>query len=293
MVFRILVSLFLVAGIAAPSESADQLRWKLSTGDSLNYAVQNEMIMTATVGGFDTKSRINQTMHMGWDVKTLAAGGNYVLSQVIERIRVEMEANGQDSVVYDSGKEEIPDDAMVRSLANVFSRIVNREFVITMAPTGSITDVKIPEDMLETLKAAAAGTPTDLDEKTLKQMLSQTSVILPSKPVATGDEWNSRQTVELGFATLRMEATMTYKGIDPDGLAIIEYTPKVTLQPKKNAPVQITLKNSQGAGKVLFDKDRGRIVRMQLNLRMEMQTGIQGQKVSQKINQQTVMVLQD
>jgi hypothetical protein len=296
MISRSLLSLFIIASVVSTAGAADQLQWKLSTGDSLKYAVQNEMATTATVGGFDNKTRLTQTMYMVWDVKTLTAKGSYLLSQVIDRIRVEMAPNEETSVVFDSGRTEpsdAPDDQIVRSLGNVFRKIVNREFMITMAPTGAMEDVVIPTGLLETLKMAAAGTSSGLDEKALKQMLSQTSVILPAKPVANGDQWQSQQTVELPFATLHMDATMTYKGVDEDGLAVIDYVPNVTLKPKKDTLVQFALRKSQGTGKVLFDIERGRVARMQLNLQMEMQTEVRGQQVVQKIDQQTVMVLQD
>ena len=86
---------------------------------------------------------------------------------------------------------------------------------------------------------------------------------------------------------------MTYKGMDKRGLAVIDYVPNVTMTPKNDALVQFTLRESQGTGKVLFDIEQGRVAHMELNLRMEMQTTIRGQQVVQKIDQQTMMVLQD
>ena len=295
MISRICLCLISVTCVTAAAYSAEKglLQWKLSTGDALRYTVQNEMVTTATVGGFDSKTRLLQTMQMTWNVKTTTASHNYVLSQVIRRIRVEMSPDGQKSIVFDSGSRESPDDPIVRSLGNVFRKIVDRNFMITMAPTGAIEDVAIPEDLLETLKLAAAGTPTGLDEKALKQMLSQTSVILPTKQVDKGDQWQSHQTVELPFATLRMDATMTHKGIDTDGLTVIDYSPKVTLEPKKNTPIKLTLRNSQGTGKILFDQKHGRVVQMTLNLHMDMETAVRGKQVLQKIDQQTLMNLRD
>jgi hypothetical protein len=292
MISRTCLWLMPLSCITATAHSADLLQWKLSTGDSLKYAVQNEMATTSTVGGFDNKSRLLQTMHMAWNVKTTTASRNYVLSQVIERIRVEMSHDGEKPIVFDSGTREAPDDQFARSLGNVFRKIVDREFMITMAPTGAIEDVSIPDGLLETLKTAAAGESAGLDEKALKQMLSQTSVILPVEPVESGDQWQSQQSIELPFATLRMAATMTYKGVNEDGLAVIDYSPNVTLEPRDDAPIKLTLRSSRGTGKVLFDQEEGRIVRMQLNLNMEMQTGVRGQQVLQKIDQQTVMILQ-
>ncbi|MCH2201375.1 MAG: DUF6263 family protein [Fuerstiella sp.] len=291
MTARICLWLALTACVTSTARSGDLLEWKLSTGESLKYTVQNEMVTTSTVGGFDNQSRLLQTMNMVWDVDTLTANRNFVVSQAIKRIRVEMSPNQSQSIVFDSGLKESPDDPFVRSLGNVFRKIVDRDFMVTMGPTGAIKDVSIPEDLLETLKTAAAGTPTGVDEPALKQMLSQTSVLLPTNPVENGDTWQSQQTVELPFTTLRLDARMTYKGLDDNGLAVIDYSPTVTLERKDDAPVKLTLTDSRGTGHVLFDRNQGRMVRMQLNLHMEMQSEIRGTKALQKIDQQTVMVL--
>lgn len=293
MSHRICLWLLIISSTIGSAKAAERLEWKLSTGDALTYAIQNEMVMTANVGGFDNTSRITQTMHMDWDVQTLTANRDYILSQIIKRIRVEMAPNTETSIVFDSGSPETPDDAMAKSLANVFRKLVNRKFMITMAPTGSIEDVEIPADLLESLKAAATGSPTNLDEKQLKQILSQTAVILPKNAVSKGDQWQSEQNIDFGFATLRMDARMTYQGLDKKGMAVIGYVPVVSLEPKADSPMKITLKDSQGAGRILFDPDRGRVVRMQLTLHMEMQTAVRGQQVVQKIDQKTMMVLQE
>ena len=80
MISRICLWLIPLSCLSATAHSADLLQWKLSTGDSLKYAVQNEMATTATVGGFDNKSRLLQTMHMGRNVWTTTARRNYVFS---------------------------------------------------------------------------------------------------------------------------------------------------------------------------------------------------------------------
>lgn len=293
MIVRTCLLLMMFSVVAEPLQAADQLEWKLSTGDTLRYAVQNEMATKATVGGFDSNTRLIQTMRMAWNVESPTANNSYLLSQVIERIRVEMVPDGRNSIVFDSGKQEVPDDPIARSLGNVFRKLVDRPFSITMAPTGAIENVSIPEDLLETLKTATAGSQAGLDERALKQMLSQTAVILPSRAVEKGDQWTSTQNVDLPFARLQMSAVMTYQGVNDEGLAVIGYVPDVSLVPRKDSPVQLTLSGAQGTGEVLFDRDNGRVVRMQLNLHMEMQTAVRGQQVLQNIDQQTVMVLQD
>ncbi|MCH2212355.1 MAG: DUF6263 family protein [Fuerstiella sp.] len=293
MTSRICLWLAAAACATSTAHSQDLLEWKLSTGDSLNYTVENKMVTTSTVGGFENQSQLVQKMMMVWDVETRTASRDFVISQFIKRIQVRMSPDRNQTIEYDSGSKESPDDPFVRSLGNVFRKIVDRSFIVTMAPTGAIKEISIPDNLLETLKTAAAGTPTGVDETALKQMLSQTSVVLPADSVESGDTWQSQQTVELPFATLRLDAQMTYKGLDDNGLAVIDYSPAVSIEPKDDAPVKLTLTDSRGTGQILFDQSLGRMVRMQLNLHMEMRSEVRGAQALQKIDQQTIMELKN
>ena len=58
MILRICLWLILVTSVRSTVYSADLLQWRLSTGDSLRYVIQNEMLTTADVGGFESKSRL-------------------------------------------------------------------------------------------------------------------------------------------------------------------------------------------------------------------------------------------
>jgi len=291
MVLRFLVPLSLVLSGTSVSTAAERLEWKLTPGDVLTYDVQNTMDTIAVIGGKEAKSSLQQTMRMAWEVEARAADNTYVVAQIIQRIRIRMSPNGTDVIEFDSGASDPPRDPIVRSLAGVFGKIVNQRFRVTMAPTGEIRDVEIPLGLLDTLKTAAAGTPAGLDDESLKQMLAQTSVVLPDREVSTGDQWASQQELKLPFATLRMSPKMTYQGLGKDGIAAIEYVPSVALEAKKGAPIKLSLGRSAGNGLVRFDVGRGRIVRMQLDLNMDMLTETRGRKVTQQIVQQTVMTL--
>jgi len=289
--FRSGLLLFVVAVAAAPSAADDLLQWKLSSGDSLNYQVLSRTVTQSNVGGFESETLLVHSMQMTWDVETVTANNSFVVGQVIRRIRVELSPNGNETFIFDSGENSVPDNNIVRSLGNVFRRLVDQRFLVTMTSTGAFTDVLIPNGLAQTLKEAAAGNPSAIDEKTLRQMMSQASVILPESPVAPGHQWQSEQTIDLGFATLQMTPQMTYRGVNDDGYAVIDYVPHVNLTADEEAAVQMRLRDATGAGTVLFDLQRGRVVRMELQLTMEMVTELNGRQTTQKIQQTTQMQL--
>ncbi len=293
MAVRTCLMVLLSAISCVTVSGAEQLRWKLSIGDVLTYNVQNTMETEAVVSGTRSRSSMTQTMRMVWKVTDRAADGSMVLSQVIQQIIVEMKPNGVDTIRFDSASRDMPDDPIVRSLGHVFNRIVDQEFVVRMAPTGRILDVRIPPGLLTALKTAAVGTPAGLDDDALRQMLAQTSVLLPADAVNIGDQWDSRQTIELPLATLEMSARMTWTGRGADGLAEIRYEPSIRLEPRDDSPVRVMLRKSSGSGQVRFDMERGRVTQMELNLNMNMETVMRGRTVNQDIQQRTVMVLDE
>jgi len=291
MIMRIGLWLLCAIGVARSVVGGERLEWKFKTGDVLTYNVQNTMETTAVANGVESGSSIQQTMRMDWDVETRGADGSYVLGQTIQRIKVRMSPDGQNFREFDSGSSELPSDPIVRSLGNMFGKIVNQRFRVTMAPTGEIRNVEVPSGLLETLRTAVASTPGGLNDKALKQMLGQTSVILPAGEVEEGHTWSSRQEIMMPFGTLNVSPQMTYQGVTDLGIAAIQYVPSVELEPKKGTPVKLSLTHSEGTGNVKFDVGRGRIATMQLDLEMDMVTEVRGQKITQKMKQKTVMAL--
>jgi hypothetical protein len=162
-----------------------------------------------------------------------------------------------------------------------------------MKKTGKIDQVTIPQSLIAGLKkAGSAGNA--LDETTLKQMMTQSAITLPEKPLNAGDKWDSVQQVELAFGTMTVKSELTYQGIDPSsGHAKIAMIPVISVEPKPGADVTLTLSKSSGTGLVLFDAAKGRIAKSDLDLTMQMQVKSFGQVIDQTIKQTTSMTIAD
>ena len=288
---RLFLLATMLAGLAVPASAEELLQWKLSSGESLEYRLQSQTVTQSQVSGFESTSSMVQTMQMAWDVETKTANNSYVVGQTINRIRVEVSPNSKDTFTFDSGLNSVPDNNIVRSLGTAFRRLIDQKFVVTMAATGEVKDVVIPQELRKTLQTVAAANPAAINEEKLKEMMSQASVILPEIPIVEGHTWQNEQSVDLGFSVLEIRPQMTYKGLNDDGHAVIKYVPKVTLTANDRADIKMSLNDSRGTGTVVFDLDRGRVLQMELRLTMKMQTELNGRQTTQTTEMTTRMQL--
>lgn len=290
---RYLLSVVLLALCAAPQAglAQDELRWKFQSGETLNYVVQQKMQTEMNVGGQKINTTMQQTMDMSWKVSSVAPSGDAAVAQTVDRVQMKMEGGPFGTLQFDTQSTEAPSNQIVKAMADVFRKIVGQEFRVTMKPTGQVQDVQVPPELLKSITSGAAAA-NPLNEETLKQMMEQSSVMLPATRVQKGQTWESTQQVELPFGQMKVSSKMTFEGTDAStGIATIAMQPTVSVSPKEGAPIQVTLTKSDGTGKVLFDTARGRIVRSDLNLTLQMQISQQGQVIDQTIQQNTTMQL--
>ena len=102
---------------------------------------------------------------------------------------------------------------IAKTMADVFSKIINENFAVTMKPTGQIASVDVPEPLVKAL--ASGGGTSVMNEETLKQIMTQSAVTLPEKPVKKGESWENTQNVDLQFGVMTISSVLTYTGNDP------------------------------------------------------------------------------
>lgn len=274
------------AGIAQES-----LSWKFESGESLKYVVQQSTQMEMDLNGQQQKMTMNQTMDMVWKIGAVESTGDAKMAQVVDRVQFQSEGGPFGAVQFDSSSSEVVDSPLVKSMADVFKKIVGQEFGVTMQPTGKVQDVTVPAGLLKALTdSGPAGSA--MNEDTLKQMMTQSAVTLPATPIKMGDSWDSNQKVELPFGTMTVASKLTYEGTQ-DGLARISMQPRIDVKPKEGAPITLTMKKSDGKGTVFFDVARGRISKSELDLTMELQVKQFGTQIQQTLRQKTAMTLSE
>ncbi len=285
-VFSILATMFAVTSTAL---AQDSLAWKFASGESLKYVVQQNTQMEMDLSGQQTTMIMNQTMDMVWKIASVAASGDAKMAQIVDRVQFKSEGGPLGAVQFDSSSTETVDSPIVKSMAEVFKKIVGQEFGVTMQATGKVQEVTVPKELLKALtETGPAGGA--MNEDTLKQMMTQSAVTLPAQAIKPGDSWESNQKVELPFGTMTVNSVLTYEGTE-NGMARISMLPKIDVKPKDGAPITLTMKKSEGKGVVLFDVARGRITKSDLDLTMELQVKQFGTQIQQTLRQKTTMSL--
>ena len=272
----------------------EQLAWKFSAGESLNYVVRQKMNMTLDVAGKQQTIVMNQMMDMQWRITDVDSGtGDANMAQTIGRVQMESQGGQLGSLKFDSASEEIQSTPFGKAIAAVYKKLIGQEFGVHMQSTGKIDDVKVPESLLASLKQSGS-TGNALDENTLKQLMTQSAITLPSTPIKPGHSWDSMQQVEMPFGSMVVKSKLTFQGVDPGtGYAQIGMIPSISLTPKPGTDVDVKLTKTEGKGTMLFDVVRGRIAKSDLNLTMAMQTNSFGQIINKTIEQTTSMTLEN
>ena len=287
----LVLSVFLV-GSTSDVRAQDLLQWKFTPGEVVNYVVQQQMDVTSDVAGTETSTKFVQRIDMSWRIDESQSDGSTSMDQVIDRMQVRMQSGNGQVIQVDTKSDKPSDNPVIRAMTNTFQTMVAKPFRVTMLPTGQVTDVAIPQAMLEAIRKSAAGNPNAIKEDDLKEMMRQSSVTLPATPLERGQSWTTNQKMNLPAGVVEMNPTMTYQGIDSDtGLGIIDVKPKLTIQPRDGSPARTTLEDTDGQGVVRFDVANGRVHSMQLQMTMKMNVESQGQSVAQTIKHTTVMTL--
>lgn len=285
--FFSLLVLLIPAG--APCLAQESLAWKFASGESLKYVVKQKTDMEMNLDGQKQAMSQSQTMDMVWNVASVESNGTAKMGQIVQRVQMTSDGGPFGKVAFDSNSNEPVDSPLVKSMAEVFRKIVGQEFGVTMQPTGRVDDVVVPAALLKVLTESGAS-GNAMDEQTLKQMMSQSAVTLPANPVTAGDTWESRQKVELPFGTMTVASQLTYKGTQ-SGIASIMMKPKIEITAKEGAPITVTMTKSDGEGTVYFDVAKGHISKSDLDLTMEMQVKQFGKTIQQSLRQVTTMSL--
>ena len=293
MFIRIAATLaFLALSSQADYASAQQdLRWKFRAQETIRYNVQQTMQTKMKIGDNDVNQSMDQTMEMSWHVLSSSAAGDTVMNQVVDRISMKMLGGPAGPVEFDTNNNVKSENPIINSMGEMFRQIVDQQFKVTMKPTGQITHVEVPAQLLDALRRSADGNPGALDETSLQQMMKQSAVMLPGQPGSLRNTWNSQQSVQLGFGTMNIRSQMTFVEVDGTGNAIIKVVPEISVVPKPGAPIKMTLTSSTGEGEVAFNIAQGRVAQSTLDLDMAMTIESNGQSFQQNIKQVTTMKL--
>jgi hypothetical protein len=258
MLLRILLSCIALWLITAPGLQAQTtLRWKLTAGEKLAVAVTQNTTSEVTYSGKTTKTKIDLAMDLTWRV--IAVENEKIrLEQSISRLSVSFDAPPAGRVQYDSAEQEKL-TGPAKEIAASLQPLLAAKVEITMNDRGEILEAK------EIKNAAASAGPTAaaslISPEAVQQLLKQPLVVLPEKPVSTGDTWTTKNDLQSALGPAQQTTTFRYAGpaeVEAKKVELIEVTTTLKLTPPATA--KITLKEHTQTGTVRFDAAAGRVV---------------------------------
>jgi len=290
--------LFLVATFAFISSSnsalsAEPLVWKFTAGDQHYYQMIQEMQMSMDLGPTgNTETSFKQTMDMVWKVESLNEDGSAKVTQHFNRIRMDINAPGQDPVQFDTQSEDAP-QGYAAMLAPMMTALTTDKFTMTMAPNGEISNVEIPKAFTEAISRGpgAAMMGGFATEEGLKKMAKQGSLTLPTPADLTeGHEWSTSIDIDNPAAgKITIDTTYRYAGArEIDGQQFEIFIPSINTSfnaEEGDQAAQIEVTNQETTGEILFNRSAGRLESSTIDQKMTNTITVAGNTINQDITQ--------
>jgi Family of unknown function (DUF6263) len=288
--------LALTLGLQVAARADAPLRWKFKPGETVRYTlVQKTDTKMELASGQSITSKVRHDSDIRWIVKSVSPEGIAEVAQAIDRVRIRMEAPGQPVFEFDTASKESPPEGPVAAqMVPMFRALAGLECTLMMDPRGEIRDVRIADSVLESIQKSLPAGPAAqmLSKESLKNMVGQSSLILPKEAVAKGKTWTEKSKMPANqFGTMVIDKTYTYQGAEaaePTHIRI-DLNTKTTLEPAANSPVELELKNQDGKGQIVFDSEKGRIVSSHLDMSMTQKIKAGGQELDQTVVNQVDM----
>jgi len=245
-------------GVAAPAQAQVKLEWKFKKGETYYVENKTDLKQTIDVMGMSVKQDMTNTTLASFAVKDVSES-NVVLEQKILDVKVKS-----------SGGLGGGADKMTEKMKGAV-------FTITMSPNGKISKFEGYEDLIKRIAAeneeAGKLVKLMLTEETMKKGAEEAFGFLPNKAVDKGEKWKSSLTVPMGpIGTFKAENSYTYQGKSADGDEIAVAASMTYMPPKGDGgdlPFKVVkgdLKSEGAKGTIIFDREKGRMVRYTMNM---------------------------
>ncbi len=291
-------ALFVAAAIAlvttGPVQAQTTLRWKLKDGETLKYTTDMVQKQKDSVMGMDIETTMTQGMGMSWKVGAVK-DGKAEITQTIDAFRQKMESPFA-QFEFDSKDGKEPEGPIGQLIGPIMKALVGAEFTLKLDPQGEISDVKVSQKLVDSLKGnfALAQMGSMFSEDGLKNMVQQGGQGFPKESVEKGKSWSKSVELKMPFGTMKMDNTFTYEGAetkDDVKLEKIAMKAKISIEPAENSPIELKIKSGDVAGTIYFDNVAGRIRLSETKQSMVMEITAMGQVIETAVDQTMTMKL--
>lgn len=273
--------LFFAVGFLAITtlHAQEPLVWKLTEGQRLRYDVTKTVALSLPDG--ETKFNLRQQFELTWTVQAVGENGTdengtdesgiAEIEQSIGRVQLSLD-DPLGKLEFDSAEDEEPGG--IAALAGQLFRVLrDHPLRFKLAPNGKISELAIPEEILETVKNSSFEAPLTefASESGIRRLLLLGVPEFPAEAVSVGETWSG--TAEPLIQSQVVELTYKYEGENDASLSRISSTRKVSMT---DPPAdQASIVDQSNSGEILFDAERGVLTLNQWNvkLRLELPAG--------------------
>jgi hypothetical protein len=284
----------LVAALhAAPAQAQTTLRYTFKKGEKFHCVDEMKTESQMTLGGNDFTTKSSHIFDMTWKVIGVGSDGKAKVAQTLDRIRWVQEGP-QGTFEFDSKKAEEPTDSFGKVMVPLFKAMVGAELQVAMTPQGEVSDVQLPQKVVDALKNMPGG---KLVQETLKDFTGPGGLRLSKDPVKPGASWNTNVKMKMApVGELVMDTKYTYDGKgegDRKNLERITLQPTLAADVAPGSPDKVKFTKQEGKGSAYFDNKKGRLVETSLVLKMELEVSSEGQTVPVKYAQSNRTTLEE
>jgi hypothetical protein len=255
---------FIVLLLSVSSVWADgPFRWKFQAGDRFSYSVVQDMNISGGGGvPADLDNASHQQLDVTWEVASVSAAGEATVRFHFDRIRTKMTLP-TGGLEFDSSAKG-PAMGMAAINSPLYQALVKSPVEITISPTGRITGVKLPADVLAALKriptSAAFGDLTK-SEAFQTAFLAGFPILPPEDALPQGHQWSVKSETPPPVAgSPTIETNYRYDGMrEVDGKPMAVIRPTRTFSLGVGELAQRAVKEQTSEGEYLFDATAGRL----------------------------------
>jgi RNA polymerase sigma factor (sigma-70 family) len=267
-------------GVAAEPSSAGAgegenggvlLRWKFAKDRPFYQELTTETDQDMKVNGNTVRQNQAQTYYYRWTPRGRDEDGNWILVQRITGIRMNIDIGGS-KVEFDSTKEARHHNPLAAFLRG----LVGSELQVTLTRGGKVQKVEGRDAIIKKLSAANPNLGTVLEqvlsEAAIRHAAQECFAALPEGAVRPGATWTRKTQEDMSpVGSYRATGRYTYEGRQGNVDQIKIETGLKDWRPAGNgADLAFSFKTTDfkgtGSGFLLFERDKGRVVRMESSL---------------------------
>jgi hypothetical protein len=294
-------ALLVLTVTATQAEGAGtELRWKFQKERPYRFEMSQDLeVGVETPDGRSVNTKVKQRMGMTWAIRELKPDGSAVMTQTIGRIKIDIEGPAGRYELDSDRKDANAQEGPLALIGKLYDALVGTPIEVTISARGETLSVKVPDKVAEATKQGgpiAQALGGAFTEKGFRQLMEQSSIVLPEKPVTAGATWQQKRSIETaGLGPLEVDTTYRLKGDAPGKPGVVEIDSDSTMvyHPREGAPFEIKVKSQEIKGAVLFDNEAGCLRRSEVNQKMVQDITGAGQSIHQTIKQSVILSLSE